>query len=65
MLIECFVAITTDNCEDASENTVVLNGGVTVMKPIKLADDDAKARAGRLFVNLTTDESQMITNEDH
>ena len=27
-------------------------------------DDDAKARAGELFVNLTTDDAQMITNEE-
>ena len=65
MLIECFVAITTDDCEDASENTVVLNWwAYSDETNSNWPDDDAKARAGELFVNLTTDESQMITNEE-
>ncbi|MGB0827560.1 MAG: hypothetical protein ACPGTT_06760 [Candidatus Poseidoniaceae archaeon] len=65
VLIECFVAITTDDCEDASENTVVLNWwAYSDETNSNWPDDDAKARAGELFVNLTTDESQMITNEE-
>ena len=65
VLIECFVAITTDYCEDASENTVVLNWwAYSDETNSNWPDDDAKARAGELFVNLTTDESQMITNEE-
>ena len=65
VLIECFVAITTDGCEDASENTVVLNWwAYSDETNSNWPDDDAKARAGELFVNLTTDESQMITNEE-
>ena len=64
VLIECFVAITTEDCEDASENTVVLNWwAYSDETNSNWPDDDAKARAGELFVNLTTDESQMITNE--
>ena len=65
VLIECFVAITTDDREDASENTVVLNWwAYSDETNSNWPDDDAKARAGELFVNLTTDESQMITNEE-
>ena len=65
VLIECFVAITTDDCEDASENAVVLNWwAYSDETNSNWPDDDAKARAGELFVNLTTDESQMITNEE-
>ena len=65
VLIECFVAITTDDCEDASENTVVLNWwAYSDETNSNWPDDDAKARAGELFVNLTTDESQLITNEE-
>ena len=65
VLIECFVAITTDDCEDTSENTVVLNWwAYSDETNSNWPDDDAKARAGELFVNLTTDESQMITNEE-
>ena len=65
MLIECFVAITTEDCEDASENTVVLNWwAYSDETNSNWPDDDAKARAGELFVNLTTDESQIITNEE-
>ena len=65
VLIECFVAITTDDCEDASENTVVLNWwAYSDETNSNWPDDDAKARAGELFVNLTTNESQMITNEE-
>ena len=64
VLIECFVAITTEDCEDASENTVVLNWWTYSDETnSNWPDDDAKARAGELFVNLTPDESQMITNE--
>ena len=64
-LIECFVAITTDDCEDASENTVTLNWwAYSDETNSNWPDDDAKARAGELFVNLTIDESQMITNEE-
>ena len=64
VLIECFVAITTEDCEDASENTVVLNWwAYSDETNSNWPDDDAKARAGELFVNLTPDESQMITNE--
>lgn len=65
VLIECFVAITTDDCEDASENTVVLNWwAYSDETNSNWPDDDAKARAGELFVNLTTDESQIIINEE-
>ena len=65
VLIECFVAITTEDCEDASENTVVLNWwAYSDETNSNWPDDDAKARAGELFVNLTTDESQIITNEE-
>ena len=65
VLIECFVAITTDDCEDASENTVVLNWwAYSDETNSNWPDDDAKARAGELFVNLTSDESQIITNEE-
>ena len=65
VLIECFVAITTDDCNAASENTVVLNWwAYSDETNSNWPDDDAKARAGELFVNLTTDEPQMITNEE-
>ena len=65
VLIECFVAITTDDCKDVSENTVVLNWwAYSDETNSNWPDDDAKARAGELFVNLTIDESQMITNEE-
>lgn len=65
VLIECFVAMTTDDCEDASESTVVLNWwAYSDETNSNWPDDDAKARAGELFVNLTTDESLMITNEE-
>ena len=65
VLIECFVAITTDDCNAASENTVVLNWwAYSDETNSNWPDDDAKARAGELFVNLTTDESRIITNEE-
>ena len=65
MLIECFVAITTDDCEDTSENAVVLNWwAYSDETNSNWPDDDAKARAGEVFVNLTSDESQIITNEE-
>jgi len=65
VLIECFVAITTDDCNAASENTVVLNWwAYSDETNSNWPDDDAKARAGELFVNLTTDDAQMITNEE-
>ena len=65
VLIECFVAITTDDCEDTSENAVVLNWwAYSDETNSNWPDDDAKARAGELFVNLTTDESQIIANEE-
>ena len=65
VLIECFVAITTDDCNAASENAVVLNWwAYSDETNSNWPDDDAKARSGELFVNLTTDEAQMITNEE-
>lgn len=65
VLIECFVAITTDDCNAASENTVILNWwAYSDETNSNWPDDDAKARAGELFVNLTEDDSQMIINEE-
>lgn len=65
VLIECFVAITTDDCDAVSENTVVLNWwAYSDETNSNWPDDDAKARAGELFANLTTDNAQMITNEE-
>ena len=65
VLIECFVAITTDDCDAASENNVVLNWwAYSDETNSNWPDDDAKARAGELFANLTTDNAQMIINEE-
>ena len=65
VLVECFVAITTDDCDASSDNTVVLNWwAYSDETNSNWPDDDAKARAGELFVNLTNDDAQMIINEE-
>ncbi len=65
VLMECFVAITTDDCDAASDNTVVLNWwSYSDETNSNWPDDDAKARAGELFVNLTKDDAQIIINEE-
>tara|TARA_B100001564_G_C20617931_1_gene660841 strand:+ start:170 stop:1324 length:1155 start_codon:yes stop_codon:yes gene_type:complete len=65
VLIECFVSITTDDCETSSMDSVVLNWWAWSDETnSNWPDDDAKARAGELFANLTTDNAQMITNEE-
>ena len=65
VLIECFVAITTDGCDTSRDKSIVLNWWPWSDETnSNWPDDDAKARAGELSVNLSSDKSQLITNEE-
>ena len=65
VLIECFVAITTDDCQTTSKESVVLNWwAYSDETNSNWPDDDAKARAGELFVDLAAENAHPITNEE-
>ena len=62
-LTECFVTINVDQCDSAGE-TIVLNWWPWSDETgSNWPDDDAKARAGELLINLSQENSTMVINE--